>query len=67
MLQIVFIIAHQNQFIRIFGKPDPRSWIFGLKPSQEQNGANKKKFSQIGPAIPELLKDTYTLRQTYRQ
>ena len=31
--------------------PDPE--FFGLKPSHDQDGANKKKFSQIGPAVPE--------------
>ena len=30
--------------------PDPE--FFGLKPSRDQDGANKKKFSQIGPAVP---------------
>ena len=28
--------------------------FFGLKPPRDQDGANKKKFIQIGPAIPEL-------------
>ena len=45
------------QKIRI---PDPD--LFSLKPSRDQDGANKKKFSQIGPAVPELL----SFRQTYR-
>ena len=27
--------------------------FFGLKPSPDQDGANKKRFSQIGPAVPE--------------
>ena len=46
-------------FFRIYGDPD----FFGLKPSRDQDGANKKKFSQIGPAVPELLRDTQTHRQ----
>ena len=29
--------------------------FFGLKPSRDQDGANKKKFSQIGPAVPEEI------------
>ena len=33
--------------------PDPD--FFGLKPSRDQDGANKKKFSQIGPAVPEEI------------
>ena len=33
--------------------PDPE--FFGLKPSRDQDGANKKKFSQIGPAVPEEI------------
>ena len=31
--------------------------FFGLKPSPDQDGANKKKFSQIGPAVPEEIED----------
>ena len=38
--------------------PDPD--VFGLQPSRDQDGANKKKFSQIGPAVPELSRDTQT-------
>ena len=41
--------------------PDPE--FLGQKPSRDQDGANKKKFSQIGPAVPELLA---TDRQTYK-
>ena len=29
--------------------------FFGLKQSRDQDGANKKKFSQIGPAVPEEI------------
>ena len=36
--------------------------FFGLKASRDQDGANKKRFSQIGPAVPELLR--HTRRQT---
>ena len=33
----------------------PNPDFFGLKPSRDQDGANKKKFSQIGPAVPEEI------------
>ena len=57
-----------NWFFRIFGKTGPRIQnLFCLKPSLEQYGANKKKFSQIGPAVPELLRDRQTNRHTDRQ
>ena len=58
----------KSGFLRISGKTG--SWIrnfLGLKPSPDQDGANKKKFSQIGPAVPELLRDTQTHRQTDTQ
>ena len=45
--------------------PDPD--FFSLKPSRDQDGANKKRLSQIGPAIPELLRHTQTDIHTYRQ
>ena len=38
--------------------PDPE--FFGLKPPCDQDGANKKKFSQISPAVPELLSHRQT-------
>ena len=38
---------------RKFRIPDPE--FFGLKPSRDRDGANKKKFSQIGPAVPEEI------------
>ena len=53
----------KSGFFRFFGKTG--SWIrnfFGLKPSRDQDGANKKKFSQIGPAVPEEIED----KQTYK-
>ena len=44
---------------------DPWSGIFfGLKPSRDQDGANKKKFSQIGPAVPEEIGHKHTNKQT---
>ena len=49
---------HSGSGIRFFRKS------FSLKPSPDQYGANKKKFSQIGPAVPELLRDTQTHTQT---
>ena len=62
------IILAGNRFFRIFGKTGPRIRnSFSLKPSRDQDGANKKKLSQIGPAVPELLRHTQTHRQTYRQ
>ena len=52
-------------FFRISGKSGSRIRnFFGLKPSRDQDGANKKKFSQIGPAVPELLRDRQTDTQT---
>ena len=55
-------------FFRISGKTGSRIRIFfGLKPPCDQDGANKKKFSQIGPAVPELLRDRQTNRHTDRQ
>ena len=58
------IILAGNRFFRIFGKTGPRIRnFFSLKPSRDQDGANKKKLSQIGPAVPELLRHTQTHRQ----
>ena len=55
-LQKYFIISRQNRFFRIFGKTGSRIRnFFGLKPSRGQDGANKKKFSQIGPAVLEEI------------
>ena len=67
-MQKYFIISRQNRFFRIFGKTGPRIWnFFSLKPSRDQDGANKKRLSQIGPAVPELLRDRQTNRHTDRQ
>ena len=58
------IILAGNRVFRIFGKTGPRIRnFFSLKPPRDQDGA-KKKFSQIGPAVPELLRDTQTDRET---
>ena len=57
-------LSYRTEIIPDFRKnriPDPE--FFGLKPSPDQDGANKKRFSQIGPAVPEVMK-TYTDRQT---
>ena len=55
------IILAGNRFFRIFGKTGPRIRnFFSLKPSRDQDGANKKRLSQIGPAVPELLRDRQT-------
>ena len=52
-------------FFQISGKSGSRIWIFfGLKPSRDQDGANKKKFSQISPAVPEEIEDKHTSKQT---
>ena len=51
------LCAHtiKSGFFRISGKTGSRIRnFFGLKPPRDQDGANKKKFSQIGPAVPEL-------------
>ena len=46
----------KSGFFRISGKTGSRIRnFFGLKPSRDQDGANKKKFSQIGPAVPEEI------------
>ena len=58
------IILAENRVFRIFRKTRPRIRnLFSLKPSRDQDGANKKRFSQIGPAVPELL----SFRQRDRQ
>ena len=41
--------------------------FFGLKPPLDQDRTNKKRLSQIGPAVPELLRDTQTHTQKGRQ
>ena len=52
-------------FFRISGKSGSRIRIFfGLKPSRDQDGANKKKFSQIGPAVPEEIGNRQTNKHT---
>ena len=55
----------KSRFFRISGKTGSRIRnFFGLKPSRDQDGANKKKFSQISLAVPDLLRDTQTDRHT---
>ena len=55
------IILAGNRFFRIFGKTGPRIRnFFSLKPSRDQDGANKKKFSQIGPAVQEEIGRKHT-------
>ena len=62
------IILAGNRFFRIFGKTGPRIRnFFTLKPSLDQDGANKKRFSQISPAVPELLSFRQTHIHTDRQ
>ena len=58
----------KSRFFRISGKTGSRiRKFFSLKPSPDQYGANKKRFSQIGPAVPEWWWHTHTDIQTYRQ
>ena len=55
----------KSGFFRISGKSGSRIRnFFGLKPSRDQDGANKKKFSQIGPAVPEEIGHKQTRTQT---
>ena len=50
-----------RRLFRISGKTRHRIQnFFGLKPPRDQDGANKKKFSQIGPAVPEELGNIQT-------
>ena len=50
-----------RRLFQISGKTESRIRnFFSLKPPCGQDGANKKKFSQIGPAVPEFLRDTQT-------
>ena len=64
-MQKYFIISRQNRFFRIFGKTGSRIRnFFGLKPSRDQDGANKKKFSQIGQTVADLLSQTDTETKT---
>ena len=52
-------------FFRISGKSGSRIRnFFGLKPSRDQDGANKKKFSQIGPAVLEEIGRKHTHKPT---
>ena len=66
-LQTYFmIILAGNRFFRIFGKTGPRIRnFFSLKPPRDQDGANRKKFRQIGPAVPEELGNIQTHRLTH--
>ena len=58
-------ITLKTGFFRISGKSGSRIRnFFGLKPSRDQDGANKKKFSQIGPAVPEEIGHKQTRKQT---
>ena len=51
----------KSGFFRISGKSGSRIRnFFGLKPSRDQDGANKKKYSQIGPAVPEEIGNRQT-------
>ena len=70
MVQVSFVIAikqtnHSTGFFRISGKTGSQIRIFfSLKPSQDQDGADKKKFSQIGPAVPEEIGREHTYIHT---
>ena len=56
-------LSYRTEIIPDFRKNRIRNF-FSLKPPCDQDGANKKKFSQIGPAVPELLSLTHTDIQT---
>ena len=59
------IILAENRFYGFSEKPDPESGIFFcLKPFPDQYGANKKKFSQIGQAVPEEIGNIQASKQT---
>ena len=63
-LQKYFTISAFSGF---FEKPDPGSGsgvFFSLKPSCGKTELTKKEFSQITPAVPELLSFRHTYRQT---
>ena len=69
MIDFVTIAKSTNIFkifkIRVPEKTGSRIRnFFGLKPSRDQDGANKKKFSQIGPAVPEEIGRKQTDTQT---
>ena len=51
----------KSGFFPISGKTGSRIRnFFGLKLSRDQDGANKKKFSKIGPAVPEEMGRKHT-------
>ena len=65
----LFLISYKSWFMHQSSISTPSRWsglvppgsgsqiqnFFGLKPARDQDGANKKKFSQIGPAVPEEI------------
>ena len=61
-------ITLKTGFFRISGKTGSRIRnFFGLKPPRDQDGANKKKFSQIGPAVPEEIGRKHTNTHASKQ
>ena len=60
---MLYIYYYKNRVFPDFRRTRERIWkMFSLKPSRDQDGANRKKFSQIGPAVPEEIgrEHTYT-------
>ena len=59
--QLILWKLQLSGFFRIFPeKPDHRSGFFWTKKSPHaKDGANKKKFSQIGSGVPEWEQKTY--------
>ena len=55
----------KSGFFQISGNTGSRIRnFFGLKPPCDQDGANKKRFSQIGPAVPKEIGHKHTCKQT---
>jgi len=64
----IFSKFSKSGFFRISAKTESQIRnFFGLKPSRDQDGANKKKFSQIGTAVPEEIGRKHTHKQTNTQ
>ena len=74
----LFLISYKSWFMHQSSISTPSRWsglvppgsgsriqnFFGLKPSRDQDGANKKKFSQIGPVVLEEIGRNHTHKQT---
>ena len=61
-------LSYRTEIIPDFRKNRSRiQKFFGLKPPRDQDGANKKKFSQIGPAVPEEIGRKHTNTHASKQ